>query len=111
MMSALARRKGEAFMTHLSATPKIFFQFLDAHLHRRNAMFVKKIKKLTTLHSKHIRGLTLREAAFLKPLEYRCNEHVATNLAGIFSQDTKRIIRQFDCHRLHDSKSLRDFLL
>ena len=97
-------------MTQWSATPKILFQILDAHLHRRNVMFVKKIEKLATLHAKHVCRLTLRKPTFLKPLEHGCNEHVATNLAGIFSQDTKRVIRNFDCHRLHASKLL-EFLL
>src|SRR5437870_3415669 len=111
MTSAFARRMiGEAFMTQWSATPKILFQILDAHLHWRNVMFVKKIEKPATLHAKHLCRLTLRKPSFLKPLEHGCNEQFATNLAGIFSQDTKRVIRKFDCHRLHASKLL-EFLL
>src|SRR5437870_1297248 len=102
MTSAFARRMiGEAFMTQWSATPEIPFQVLDAHLHRRNVMFVKEIEKLAAFHAKHFCRLTLRKPTFLKPLEHGCNEHVATDLVGILSQDTKRVIGKFDCHRLH----------
>jgi hypothetical protein len=70
-------------------------------------MFVEAIEKLAALHAKHFCRLTLRKATFLKPLEHGCSEHVAPNMVGIFSQDPKRVIRKFNCHRLHVSNFTR----
>src|SRR5689334_20078063 len=72
-------------------------------------MRVKKIEECSPFEAQQLRGLALREPAFLKPLQDGCDQHLTAQLSRIAGQQLHRVIRELNRNCLHFQNIMEPF--